>query len=49
MIVDPKGAILKQGIKGKDEALSVSLSYNNLMEFRNKFNVGPDWDKFTIH
>jgi len=49
MIVDPKGALLQQGTEDKDEALSVSLSYNNLMKFRNKFNVGPDWDKFTIH
>lgn len=48
MIIDPKGVILKQGSKGKDEALSISLSSGKLIEFRNKFNVGPDWDKFII-
>lgn len=48
MIVDPKGAVLKQGKEGKDEALSITLSYNYLEAFRNKFNVGLDWDKFTI-
>ncbi len=48
MIIDPKGIILKQGTEGVDEALSVTLSHNNLVDFRNKFNVGPDWDRFTI-
>lgn len=48
MIVDFKGAILEKGIEGKEQALSITLSYNDLKEFRNKFNVGLDWDKFTI-
>lgn len=48
MIVDFKGAIMKQGIEGKEQALSIMLSYNDLTDFRNKFNVGLDWDKFTI-
>jgi len=49
MIVDPKGKILKQGGEGTDEALSVTLDYDELIRFRKQFNVGPDWDKFTIH
>lgn len=48
MIVDPKGTILEQGNEGSEEALSITLSYNNLKGFRNKFNVGTDWDKFII-
>lgn len=48
MIVDPKGAILEMGAEGKEQALSATISYNKLKEFRNSFNVGLDWDKFTI-
>lgn len=48
MIVDFKGTVLEQGDEGKEQALSVKLSYKDLKEFRNKFNVGLDWDKFTI-
>ena len=49
MIIDPKGNLLKYGNEGEEEALSITLSFSSLREFRNKFNVGPDWDKFTIH
>ena len=48
MIVDPKGMILEQGIEGQEQALSITLSHNDLEEFRNSFNVGLDWDSFTI-
>ncbi|MAZ93051.1 MAG: amidohydrolase [Bacteroidales bacterium] len=48
MIIDPMGEIIKETNDGKEEALSVNLSHNNLKKFRSKFNVGPDWDKFEI-
>lgn len=48
MIVDPKGNILSQGKEGVDESLSTTMDYNELIRFRKNFNVGPDWDKFTI-
>jgi predicted amidohydrolase len=48
MIIDPKGKILSLGNEGKERALSEKLSYAELMTFREKFNVGLDWDNFTI-
>jgi len=49
MIIDPKGAIIKLGTEGVEDELSATLSYSALTDFREKFNVGPDWDRFTIH
>jgi len=48
LIIDPKGKVLAQGNEFKSDALSVELSYNEITEFRNKFNVGNDWDEFVI-
>lgn len=48
MIIDPEGTILLEGFDERSKALSIALSYDDLLEFRNKFNVGPDWDKFTM-
>jgi omega-amidase len=49
MIVDPKGKIISQAQDNKPESLSAVLSYAELQNFRNNFNVGPDWDKFNIN
>lgn len=48
MIVSPKGEIISQGREGEEDTLSATLSYSELVRFRNKFNVGLDWDRFTI-
>ena len=48
MIIDPKGKIIAEADEGKERALSEVLSYTELAEFRDKFNVGLDWDKFNI-
>lgn len=48
MIIDPKGKVLAQGNNFKSDVLSTELSYNEMTKFRNKFNVGNDWDKFVI-
>ncbi len=48
MIVDAKGKVLKQCNDGQTDTISISLSYKSLLGFRNKFNIGNDWDKFTI-
>ncbi len=48
MIIDPKGKVLAQGNEYESEALSVILSHTEITEFRNKFNVGNDWDEFII-
>ena len=49
MIIDPKGKLLAEADEGKERALSETLSSADLIEFREKFNVGLDWDAFTIH
>lgn len=48
VVVDPKGKIIEDSHEGKEWAISVELSYKKLIEFRQKFNVGPDWDEFAI-
>ena len=48
MIIDPKGYVLSQGEEGRERALSQTLSCTSLKDFRSKFNVGLDWDKFII-
>lgn len=49
MVIDPKGKLISDAGEGKERALTEVLSYAQLVEFREKFNVGLDWDKFTIH
>jgi predicted amidohydrolase len=49
MIVDPKGKVLEHAGEGKERVLSATLNYEELRTFREKFNVGPDWDKFEIN
>jgi len=48
MFVDSKGQILTEGMKDHASALSASLSAKELLSFREKFNVGLDWDNFEI-
>jgi predicted amidohydrolase len=48
MIIDPKGKIIEKADEGKERSLSAVLRYGELMRFREKFNVGLDWDRFEI-
>lgn len=48
-VVDAKGNILVQAKKSKEMALSATLSGGELLRFRSKFDVGRDWDSFTLH
>lgn len=48
MIIDPKGKIIADAGEEKERILSEKLSYSELTEFRQKFNVGLDWDRFEI-
>jgi predicted amidohydrolase len=48
MVVDPKGKIIEDSPEGKEWAITAELSYKDLVEFRQKFNVGLDWDEFAI-
>lgn len=48
MVVDAKGQIISEGIDNQETALTVVLSGTELVRFREKFNVGPDWDDFEL-
>jgi len=48
LLIDPKGEIMLSLNPKIEEIAIVELSLASLTELRRKFNVGPDWDKFTI-
>ncbi len=48
MVVDPLGKVILSGKEGEDMPLSATLSYDKLVSFRKSFNVGLDWDRFSI-
>jgi predicted amidohydrolase len=48
MIVNPRGKIVDKADESKERSLSAILNYDELMELREKFNVGLDWDQFNI-
>jgi omega-amidase len=48
MVIDPKGKIISDAGESRERILTEILSYSELIEFRKKFNAGPDWDNFSI-
>lgn len=46
MVINQLGKIIKQADSGKQTVLEVQLSCRDLEEFREKFQVGHDWDDF---
>lgn len=48
IIIDPKGNILINAPALTEAVITTNLSAEMILNFRNKFNVGPDWDKFHI-
>ncbi len=48
MLIDAKGKVVHSLNPNQEKISIVELSYSELTSFRNKFNVGPDWDQFTI-
>lgn len=47
-VIDPKGNTLALATPGEEQVLNVVLSAEALQEYRQKFQVGPDWDLFEI-
>ncbi len=47
-VINPKGEIISNITPEKEQTETISLSYKNLEQFRNDFNVGYDWDDFEI-
>ncbi len=48
MVVDAKGLVKTEGIPNQETAMSATLSGEALVRFREKFNVGRDWDDFEF-
>ncbi len=48
MLVDHKGQISVAADEGKEQMFTQTLSLQQLRDFRQKFNVGLDWDEFDI-
>ncbi len=47
-LVDAKGNILSEAPENQEAVMHTTLSGEELQAFRNKFNVGRDWDNFEI-
>jgi len=48
MLVDYKGKVIQLADEGKEQDFTQVLSMKQLTDFREKFNVGLDWDEFKI-
>jgi len=48
MFIDPKGRILKEAGKYKTAIMTTVLPFGELQKFRDSFQIGLDWDQFTI-
>jgi omega-amidase len=48
-VIDFKGNILEEIPENQEGIITLKLSAEELFDFREKFNVGPDWDSFTIN
>jgi predicted amidohydrolase len=47
-MVDFKGLSVSETTERQEGIVCVTLSHAGLTDFRQKFNVGPDWDEFRI-
>lgn len=48
MICDPLGAVVQQLDDHQQGLISTTLESKTLLDWRTKFNVGQDWDRFEI-
>jgi predicted amidohydrolase len=48
LIVDPKGRIIAEAPAHEPAILTASLPFAELRSFRESFQIGRDWDQFTI-
>jgi omega-amidase len=47
-VIDPTGLVAGNCEPNKEEIITVTLSSETLMNWRSCFNVGQDWDKFSL-
>lgn len=48
-VMDFKGHVIEEIFENQEGIITVTLSRNELDDFREKFNVGLDWDNFTLN
>lgn len=48
MIIDPEGEVLLQAKAAEECLVQRTLSWQKLLDYRKKFNVAANWDKFHI-
>jgi omega-amidase len=48
-LLNAKGVVVSEAPENREALLQATISGEELIAFRNKFNVGRDWDRFTIH
>lgn len=48
LIIDPKGHVISNIKPNKEENFQLRLSWKMINDFREKFNVGYDWDSFQL-
>lgn len=49
MLIDYKGQLSSLADEGKEDVFTQVLSLKQLNDFRKKFNVGLDWDEFSLY
>ena len=47
-VISPKGKVLAKAEPDTEAVISLSLDYESLLRFREKFPVGRDWDPFHL-
>ncbi len=48
VVLDARGESLVAGSTGKEERLQIQLKSNDLLQFRDQFKVGLDWDDYFV-
>jgi predicted amidohydrolase len=48
MVVGPQGNILAEASRGKESILHFTMYHDDLISWRNNFQVSNDWDDFKI-
>jgi predicted amidohydrolase len=48
VVISPKGDRIAELKNSEEETVTVELSYKDLVQYREKFNVASDWDDFRL-
>jgi len=48
MLVDPKGIAVAMANPNEEQVVFAQISKDTLNEFRQKFNIGADWNPYEL-